>query len=385
MASQGELEEVHDLWTKVLSHDPPDQNTWYGYAQLCLYLGKVDDYTRTRDAMLRRFEHTDDWIVAERTSLASLLLPLSGNDLSRVAALADRAVANARKPSEPDNGYVQFVKGLSEYRQGHFDQAAALLQASAPKLASRPGPLLVLAMNQFRCGSQDEARKTLASVITTYDWKELHDDHATIWTSHVLRREAELLIFPNVNAFVEGKYTPRDNDERLALLGRCQSEGLYLAAAHLYTDAFAADPALAERLTAQCLDRAAHEHDAHSRIEVLRAAPRYLAARCAAAAAFGLGKDAPRLNDDQRLRLRDHAREWLQADLDSYIRKLNGGTDENRDLVIKAVTLWQSGPDLAELREPASLSRLSAQERAKWSDLWKQSGDVLSSAEFSKH
>jgi serine/threonine-protein kinase len=385
MASQGELEEVHDLWAKVLAHNPPNHDTWYGYAQLCLFLGKEDEYRNTRDAMLSRFEFTDDWITAERTSLASLLLPLSGTGLTRVAAVADRAVADARKSSEPDNGYVQFVKGLSEYRQDHFAQAASLLQTSAQKIPNRPGPLLVLAMTQFKSGSSAQAKKTLANVITIYDWKELHDDHATVWTSHILRREAERLILPNLPAFVQGKYQPQDNDERLALLGTCQSEGLYRAAAQLYADAFAADPALAERLTAECLTRAAHESDAHNRIEVLRAAPRYLAARCAAAAAFGLGKDTPALSEGQRLRLRERAREWLQADLDASLRSLNGGTDTTRDLVAKILTLWKDDSDLAELRESESLNRLPAQEKAAWNALWKQTDDTLIRAHSANH
>jgi len=78
--------------------------------------------------------------------------------------------------------------------------------------------------------------------------------------------------------------------------------------------------------------------DAHNRTDVLRTAPRYLAARCAAAAAaHGFGKDTPGLNEDQRLRLRDHAREWLQADVDNCIRLLTSGTDTDRDLVGKNV------------------------------------------------
>ena len=70
------------------------------------------------------------------------------------------------------------------------------------------------------------------------------------WIYHVLRREAEGLILPDLPAFLEGTYQPRDNDERLALLGVCQFADRTAAAARLYADAFAADPRLAEDLAA---------------------------------------------------------------------------------------------------------------------------------------
>src|SRR5439155_13987809 len=113
----------------------------------------------------------------------------------------------------------------------------------------RAGPRLVLAMANLKSGSAREARKTLAEAVRAYNWKASQADHPTVWVSHVLRREAEAMILPNLPAFLRGEYQPQDNDERLALLGICQFRGLCGAAARLYADAFAADPALAEHLT----------------------------------------------------------------------------------------------------------------------------------------
>jgi hypothetical protein len=55
-----------------------------------------------------------------------------------------------------------------------------------------------------------------------------------------LRREAEAMILPNLPAFLDGKYRPQDNDERLALLGGCQFTNRSLV--RLYAEAFAAAP-----------------------------------------------------------------------------------------------------------------------------------------------
>src|SRR5262249_16902399 len=182
-------------------------------------------------------ETADDWIVAERTSLACMLLPASGDELRRAVALADLAVAAGGKSSTTDNPYLQFVEGLAEYRQGRHQQAIPLRYESARQLPNRAGPTLVLAMAQFRSGSPQEARKTLAAAIRTFNWSEspadYQADQAKVWASHVLRREAEALILPNLPAFLRGDYQPQDNDERLALLGTCQFQDLPAAAPRL--------------------------------------------------------------------------------------------------------------------------------------------------------
>jgi serine/threonine-protein kinase len=202
-------------------------------------LGKNDEFRRARDAMLRRFGQSDDWITAERTSLACLLLPGSPDELRSAAALAERAVANASK-SEPDNAYVQFVKGLSEYRQDRLAEAMPLLKETARKIPSRPGPRLVLAMAQFRSGSPQEARKSLAAAVAACDWKQVPDDFPSVWTSHLLRREAEVLIVPNL-----GRVSSRESISRKAMkrdlrLWRSVRQGLYAVCAQLYADTFAA-------------------------------------------------------------------------------------------------------------------------------------------------
>jgi serine/threonine-protein kinase len=292
--------------------------------------------------------------------------------LRSAAALADRALAAAAKSSEPDNGYVQFVKGLAEYRLDRLDQAAGLLQQAAQKIPSRPGPRLVLAMAQFRSGSPSAARSTLAAAVATYDWKQLPDDTASVWTSHILRREAEAMILPNLLAFLQGKHRPQDNDERLALLAICQAQGLYAACAQLYLDAFATDPKFAEASAAECLSRAALERERIHRIRVLKTEPRYLAARYAALAACGLGEDGPNLNDAERTRWRRQAREWLQADLAAWAKTLESDDQAFRELAMEMLTLWLVEPDVSRLREPDALMNLPTEERAEWTLLWRE-------------
>jgi serine/threonine-protein kinase len=292
LAPRGKLEEARTAWEKSLAGDPADHDPWYGYAQLCSFLGRDEAYRQARRALLERFgDSPDHWTTAERDGLACLLLPASGDELRRAVALADRAVAAGPKSPHLDSAYPQFVMGLAEYRQGRYAQAVPRLRESAALLPNRAGPGLVLAMAQFQSGSPKEARQTLASAVRAYNWKAAQADHVTAWVSHVLRREAETLILPNLPAFLRGEYQPQDNDERLAFSGDCQFRGLYATAARLYADAFEADPQLPGRLTTECRYRTLREEfPEDDRMEPLETECRYLAARCAALAGPDWGK-----------------------------------------------------------------------------------------------
>jgi len=378
LAPRDGLEEVRVLWEKILKGNPPDHDVWYGYAQLCAFLGNEEAYRRACNDLPEPFEdNPDHWTLVERNSLAYLLLPTSGNEVRRAIQWVDRAVAVGPKFPHPENGYIQFLKGFAEYRQGRPEQAVPQLQESAALLPNRPGPRLVLAMAQFQSGSPKEARKTLATAIRAYNWKKPQADHTTAWISHVLRREAEAMILPNLPTFLQGKYQPQDNDERLALLGVCQFQGLYGAAARLCADAFAAEPDLADSLTTECSFRAAREEAPTDRFEALNTECRYLAARCAALAGCGLGRDGAKLSEAERTHWRKQAREWLRADLAVWAKMQDSASGMTGDLAKKMLTHWQVEPDLAGLREPNALDELLADERKDCLELWHEVAVVL--------
>jgi serine/threonine-protein kinase len=200
-----------------------------------------------------------------------------------------------------------------------------------------------------------EARRTLAAAVASHDWwADLVRDQDD-WIYHVLRREAEALILPDLPAFLEGKYQPRDNDERLALLGVCQFTDRTHALACLYADAFAADPRLAE-----------DPGTGH----------RYNAARAAALAGCGHGTVATGLGDEERRCWREQARQWLREDLAAWEKTL-GGPAAGRLRAAQTLTRWRADPDLAGLRAPSELAKLSADERKDCLALWAEFDDVL--------
>jgi eukaryotic-like serine/threonine-protein kinase len=193
-APYGRLEEARAAWEKLLESDPPDHDTWYGYAELCLFLGREDDYHHARRALLRRFVAPTNPFDAEQIARACMLLPGTDDELRKAAALAERAVAE-READKWGHPYFEFARGVAEYRQGQFDRAIAKMQGGASSVLG-PAPRLVLALALHRSGQVTEARKTLAAAIEAHDWGAMQVyglDHNG-WIYHILRREAEDLI-----------------------------------------------------------------------------------------------------------------------------------------------------------------------------------------------
>jgi serine/threonine-protein kinase len=199
--------------------------------------------------------------------------------------------------------------------------------------------------------------------------------------NHVLRREAETLILSKLPAFMRGEHRPQDNHERFALLGVCQFERRYAAAARLYAEAFASEPGLADLLTADCIQRASQEDNRLNQAEVLNGSPRYLAARAAALAGCGQGRDAADVGDAERVRWRRHACEWLRAELAVHKQSLRTGGVQERRVTQRALAMWRVEPDLSALRGPASPPDLREGERQEWSALWQSAQLVLDQAE----
>ncbi|HJZ91232.1 MAG TPA: serine/threonine-protein kinase [Gemmataceae bacterium] len=351
---KGRGEELRREWKKELEADPPGHDAWFGYAELCLFLGHEDEYRRARQELLRHFGTTSDPYVAERVARTVLLSPAAEDETHAAVALAERAVAAKATTAQWIYPYFLFAQGLAEYRQGRLDSTISIMRGDAGTVMG-PAPRFVIAMAQYRKGQTEEARATLAAEIVRSDWgmtQAISRDH---WIWHVLRREAEALIFPGTMAFLEGKHQPRDNTERLALLGVCRFNNRTRASARLYADAFAADPTLT-------VDP--------------RARQRYYAARAAGQAGCGRGADADGVDETERARLLKQAREWLRADLTAWVRVLDNDSAARGD-VWKALTLWQVDPDLACVRDPGELNKLTADERREYLALWDDVTAVL--------
>jgi serine/threonine-protein kinase len=350
----GRGEEARAAWRDALEADPPRHDDWYGYAELCLFLGQEDEYHRARRALLRKFGATTDPQIAERTATACLLLPAAGDELRQATEIAGRAAAV--EPSKFQRAYPHFLfaLGLAEYRQGRLDRAVSAMRGDAARMPG-PAPRLVLAMALHRSGRSAEAREALAAAVLSHDWSVDRARSPDDWSLHALRREAEGMILPDLQAFLDGRHEPRDGDERSALLGVCQFTNRTHACARLYSEAFAAAPRLAEDL-----------HAGH----------RYRAARAAALVGTGRGEDAAGLDGAERRRWRDQARRWLRADLAAW-NEAAVSTSASREAQ-QSLADWRGDPAFVGVRGAGDLGRLSDDEREDWLALWRDVESLLS-------
>jgi serine/threonine-protein kinase len=329
--------------------NPTNVDDWIGYGELSLFLGRPDDYLRARMELLNRFGATDDPSIAERTSRACMLLPIEGEGLQKAVALADRAVAAKATADAFAYRYFLFAKGLANYREGRLDAAREMMEGGASGVMG-PGPRLIVAMVQHRQGKPVEARKTLAGTVPTMDWTAATADSRDLWIWHVLRREAEQMILPNLPALISRSARPQDNDERLALLGVCQFKGFHSTAAQLYLDAFAAAPELAQ-------DR--------------RAPHLYNAARFAALAGSGRGQEAKPLSDMERTRWRDQARAWLRAELAARIKDCEGGDAHTCASLRQRLIQWRVNKDFDGICNRVAIDALPSAEKEECLSLWR--------------
>jgi tetratricopeptide (TPR) repeat protein len=174
-------------------------------------------------------------------------------------------------------------------------------------------------------------------------------DHPTDQEVRNLERLVEL--DGKLSAVRRGEAQPADALERINLALLCGEDfkQLYATAARFYAEAFAHDPKLADDLR--------NQH-------------RYNAACAAALAGCGQGKDADKLDDKERARLRKQALDWLRADLAHWTEQAASDKPNDRERMRKTLKHWQADPDLAGIRAQGAVAKLPADEREACQKLW---------------
>jgi serine/threonine protein kinase/Flp pilus assembly protein TadD len=138
-------------------------------------------------------------------------------------------------------------------------------------------------------------------------------------------------------AFLEGKTKPSGPAEGIELAEICSLKRLTHAATRFYEGAFAADRKLADNLGTDL---------------------RYNAARAAAQAGCGQGKDADKLEGKDRAGLRRQALEWLRADLEAWGRLLDKDPQKAPPVIVQQMRRWLTDTDFASVRGPEALAKL---------------------------
>jgi serine/threonine-protein kinase len=259
----------------------------------------------------------------------------------------DEALAHAREAARlaPGETWAQYGLGNALEALGRHEEAAAAFRETIrldPGYAEGHCNLA----NALRAqGRYAEALEELR-IGHRLGSKRPHWPYATgQWLAGLERTAALAARLPKL---LRGDDRPKDNAERLAFAQVCYEGRLYVAAARLFGEAVANDPA------------AGDIHDNR---------PRYNVACSAALAAAGRAQDGPSLDDNAKARLREQALEALRGELLTWA-KLVKAKPNARPLEIKWMRHWLGDRDLIGVRESDALEKLPPAERAMWKALW---------------
>ena len=173
------------------------------------------------------------------------------------------------------------------------------------------------------------------------------------WVRHTERLVA---LDTKLPAILNGRDKPSDALEWLGFAQLCYQKKLHGASSRFWTEAFQAQPNLADDMNVQ---------------------NRYNAACAAALAGSGQGKDDPPLDEEKKARWRKQAVDWLKADLTAWSKILDGGSPQSRQAITQTLEHWKADTDLAGLRDAAPLAKLPDSEEKACRALWAEVDALL--------
>jgi serine/threonine protein kinase/Flp pilus assembly protein TadD len=343
LAGQGKLPEAIAAYQKAISLKPTNA---MAYSNLGLALR---DQGRLAEAVTayRRAIELDPQLAAAHLNLG-LALAVQEKPAEAVAAFQKavelkpdqvealynlgNALRDLGKPAEAIATYRKAIALRQEYAEAHCNLGLVLL---------RDGQFAE-ALPLLRRGDQ-LGHKNPKWSYPSADW--------------VRSCEQLLPLESKLPALLNGKEQSATPAERILVANFClQQKQWYAAAARLYAEAFAEEPALANNMQAW---------------------HRYTAACCAVAAGSSQGKDAAHLGDTERTALRQQALDWLRADLAAYHRLFEKVPDKNGPVINQRMQYWQQDKLLVCACGLDALAKLPEAERAEWQKLWSDVADLL--------
>ena len=163
-ARRGQWEQAAADAANSLDYQPSASGRYAMVAALYLKTHNRSAYERFCKKLYLQYRGTDNIFTADAVAKACLLLPCSEVDLNGVGHLADTAVTLGAK-DEGAMPFFEICKALSEYRLGHFANAAEWAQKSVDSFRkdARPHAYGVLALADWQLGKRDDARAMLAA------------------------------------------------------------------------------------------------------------------------------------------------------------------------------------------------------------------------------
>jgi tetratricopeptide (TPR) repeat protein/tRNA A-37 threonylcarbamoyl transferase component Bud32 len=371
LRAQGKGEEAEREYRAAILLDPKDAAPHHGLGEVLREQGKGEEAEREYRAAIL----LDPKLAAPHHGLGYLLSDQGRREEAEREYRA--AIRLERKDSGPHNGLGNVLKDQGKPKEAEEEYRAAI--RLDPKGALPHNGLGAVLYQQGRLeGAEREYRAAiLLDPKLPYPHYNLGDLMRGRGRLEEANREYEqavqlglqaaqerlrqcdrlLALAPRLPAVLRGDDRPSNAQEMLGFADLCRQpfERRVAAAARLYGEAFDADAKVADDL---------------------RAGHRYNAACCAALAGCGQGKDADKLDDKEKARLRRHALDWLKADLALWAKQAQSGQSAHRVVVQQVLRHWKEDTDLAGVRGDA-LAKLPEAEREPWKKLWEEVDGVL--------
>jgi tetratricopeptide (TPR) repeat protein/tRNA A-37 threonylcarbamoyl transferase component Bud32 len=374
LLDQGRLKEAAALCRAAIRHDPKLAAAHSNLGAALDKQGKMDEAVACYQEALR----LDPKLAAAHNNLGFALYTRGKLD----EAIARYQIALRL---DPKLALAHLNLGVARFQQGKRDEALARFRLAArldPKLAmahNNVGAMLNLegktdeALASFRLALRHDpklgmAHNNLGNALLAQGLYDEARQAARAWlklppTSGPERTAAERILRladlgARLPALLAGDEPFKDDVQRIDAAQLIKFRRHYAGAVRLYEEAFAGQPKLAEDPV------------------VLH---RYNAACYAALAAAGKAEDAAKLDDKEKARLRAKALAWLRADLALWAKRLDGGKEADRVLVVTKMLHWQQDTDFAGVRGEA-LAALPELERKAWAELWANVAALLKKA-----
>lgn len=349
LKSTGKLNEAINCFRKAIALDPDEFGAQYNLGNALMTQGKVDEAIACYHRAIS---------INPEFSQAHVNL---GLELASRGQL-DEAIDCYNKALEfqPNLTPAHLNLGMALAGKGKVDEAIACYRKAIeidPKQAFAYGALGQILLEQGRYAEAKVATEKLLSLLP-----EKHQLRS-VGVQMAQTCERFLKLEERLPQLVRGEEKASTARESLELAKLCHQKRLHNTAVRNFTEAFTAEPRLANDLQGQNL---------------------FEAACSAAQASAGQGEDAAKLDDLAKAKLRSQALVWLQADLAAFSKLADTGPRQARPFIIKSLSRWQKIADLASIRDTTALAKLPTQERAAFEKLWADEATLLLKVEKQK-
>jgi serine/threonine-protein kinase len=271
----------------------------------------------------------------------------------------DEAITEYREAIrlKPDYAIAHSNLGLALQSQGRLTEAIAAIREAIRLKPDHADAHCILGHALQRLG---EYRDALAALRRGHELGSKRPNWHYPSDQWVRQAERFVALERRLPAVLRGEDQPRNAAERMDFGNVAYGQKRYGVSARFWSEALQAEPKLADDM---------------------RAGHRYNAACVATLAAAGKGADKPPLDEPARVRWRKQALNWLRADLAFSAKQAQSGNPAANAAITQTLQHWKTDTDLAGIRDPGDLAKLSQSEQREWRSFWADVEALLKQAQ----